>query len=113
MLRTELYYTTTVGYLKGKMPNGEEVVVHHPQKGAKGYWLYWHGHCAKSILDLRKYGFTTPEETLGIPLVRTKHSGEQEGYHSQPNFMAVWQYLVNRYNAGHEDVVFSSVFPSS
>ena len=106
-----LSYTTTVGYLKGKMPNGEEVIVHHPEEGAKGYWLYWRGHWTKDIRRLRKYGFAL--ENLGV-IAREKHSGNQAGYTSQPAFMAIWEHLVDRHNAGHEDVLFSpSPFPHS
>ena len=109
--RTELYHTTTIGYLKGKTPTGEEVVVHHTKRSASGYKLYWRGSWYSDVRRLRYYGFRV-EETLGIS-PRKKKTGCQEGYDSQPNFMAVWQYFVERYNAGCEDVVFSTspIFP--
>ena len=108
MNRTKLYHTTTIGYLKGKTPTGEEVVVRHIhiKRGASGYDLYWHGSWYSDVRRLRSYGFSV-EETLGIS-PRKKKTGCQEGYDSQPNFMAVWQYFVERYNAGYEDVMFST-----
>ena len=58
MNRTKLYHTTTIGYLKGKTPTGEEVVVRHIKRGASGYELYWHGSWYSDVRRLRSYGFS-------------------------------------------------------
>lgn len=99
--RDHITYDSTVGFLRGKTPNQEEVVVEHKRSDRTGYVLYWKGH------RYERLGQDEIVKTFGIP-PRLKQSGSQKGYPSEPAIRAVWRYFVDRYNKGDSEVEYST-----
>lgn len=99
--RYHITYDSTVGFLSGKTPNQEKVVVEHKKSDRTGYVLYWKGH------RYERLGQEEIVKTFGIP-PRLKQSGSQKGYPSEPAIRAVWRYFVDRYNKGDSEVEYST-----
>ena len=96
---------TTAGYLRGRAPKGDMIVVWHQDEGRTGYHLHWNGQWHE------RFGQAEMEGKLGIS-VRAKKSGSQEGYPAEAVVHAAWRYLVDRYIAGDANVEYSRVRPA-
>lgn len=96
---------TTVGFLKGRAPNGESIVVWHRNPDRTGYRVYRNGKW------FDRFEQDEMENRLGIP-VRIKSSGGQQGYPSEPVTLAAWRYLLDLYRSGDKSVEFSRSVPN-
>lgn len=97
-------YNTTPGFLQGACPKGPILTVWHKQSGRTGFRLYWDGLWHDS------FGQQALDRLFGIS-PRTKKTGSQGGYPSEPVIQAVWRYLKKRYNEGDPDVTYSESQP--
>ena len=103
MGRDQLYYTSQ-GYLRGRTPNGREVVVGHRQAGRTGFELHWSGRI------FSRYGQEELYQDFGVA-PQAKQTGGQAGYPSEPVLRALWRHFVDRYNRGDPSVRFARTAP--
>lgn len=90
------------GTLRGKVPNGQYIIIRHLKAGPSNYEVIWEGRSYRWLYS----GLV--EDELRI-VVHRKKTGLQTGRPSEAVLRAIWRYMVDQYNSRNPEISYSAV----